>query len=120
MPAAKGMTQSREYLRRYKEIEQQYHSDHPKYSVAKVRNRVEAIVEDKVWTLWAYVRENREKLDSTRICNFIRSAITLAVKDVEAELESMRSDNEKLDQQVKELKETIKEMRKEYREAVSR
>lgn len=112
----KGYTHSKEYLSRVRMIEQKYSSEHGKFTAAKIRNKIEAIVEDKIWTVWVYVREHRNRLDSDRICNHMKAAIEVAVDQVKTELTELQQAYEKLQERNKKLEKQNRELRKELKD----
>jgi hypothetical protein len=109
--AKDGYTHSKAYLQRVREIEQQFHSNNDLYSSVRMRNRIEAIVEDKVWTLWAFVRENRNSLNSDGVCKRIRAAVQLGVEEIAEDATAMAAENEKLQEKIKDLNKQIKDMK---------
>ena len=106
--AKDGYTHSNAYLQRFREIEQQFHGNHDLYSSVRMRNRIEAAVEDKVWTLWAFVRENRNSLNSDGVCKRIRAAVQIGVEEIAEDATAMAAENEKLQAKIKELNQQIK------------
>ena len=46
-------------------------------------------LEVRIWDIWAYVRENQNKLDSDKACKLIKTIIDEAVTDVQKRIEDL-------------------------------
>ena len=77
------------YLSRFAEIESQYRAHRDRYSAAGIRTTYEGRIEQHVWTLWGYVRDNQNSLNSDITCKLIRAAIDVAVADMQKQVDAM-------------------------------
>lgn len=77
--------------------------------------KLSAMIDEQTWKIWAYVRENRNSLDSERGCKMIRDGFELAIQRLKNDVtNSFRSENrakEKLTECRKELNQLKKELK---------
>jgi hypothetical protein len=101
-----------EFLKRFQEIEAQYEKGHEEYSEPGIRTKYVADIEHRVWTLWGYVRDNKNSLDSERACKMIRAGIDVAVGDNLTQMEKMSKAIEQLKTELDEVKQKLDEAKK--------
>ena len=70
----------------------------------KTRSKTDIILEQHTWDIWGYVRNNKMSLDSERACKMIRKGFDDAVAEVRAMLDDVSSQNDRLREELKELK----------------
>jgi len=102
------------YLQRFKEIESNMRA-FPRLSERGILTKIEALVQERVWIIWHHVRENKNRLDSGRVCNFIEATIEHAVQSVRKDLADLVKENQKLAEQLSEQREISKQLHKELK-----
>jgi hypothetical protein len=70
----------------------------------KPRTKLDNILERHGNQIWQYVRDNKDSLDSERVCKLIRDGLDAAIADVTATLDEIRGKYDRARAEVKELK----------------
>jgi len=70
-------------------------------------------VESAVWTLWGFVRDNQNSLDSERCCRMIQEIVNGAVARVTSRAAALAVDLDTKQQELKDDKKEVKRLTKE-------
>ena len=81
----------------------------------RVSASVSALLAQKTWEVWGYVRENRNSLDSERGCKMIREGMDQAVAEMQTLLDQAVEVNEKIIEENRELRIAVSKTRCELR-----
>jgi chromosome segregation ATPase len=70
-------------------------------------------VESAVWTLWGFVRDNKDSLDSERCCRMIQEIVNGAVESVTKRAEALSVELDKTGQNLRDSRKEVKRLTKE-------
>ena len=82
-----------------------------KYDAILAERKRSAIIQERTFAIWALVRENRNSLNADLVCNRISEVIELAVEDITAKTAELEKINEKLSNQLVEMKRELKKIK---------
>jgi hypothetical protein len=70
-------------------------------------------VESAIWTLWGFVRDNQNSLDSEQCCRKIQEVVNGAVLSVTSRAETLAVELDATQQELKDSKKEVKRLTKE-------
>lgn len=70
-------------------------------------------VESAVWTLWGFVRNSKDSLDSERCCRMIQEIVNGAVESVTKRAEVLTAELDKTGQDLRDSRKEVKRLTKE-------
>lgn len=82
-----------------------------KYDAIVAERKRSAIIQERTFSIWALVRENRNSLNADLVCNRISEVIEMAVQDITAKTAELEKINEKLTNQLAETKRELKKVK---------
>ena len=71
------------------------------------------LIEQRTWEIWELVRDNKDSLDSERICKLIADKIRESMSNYESVLERIISEGDYVRRTNKELRRKLNSVRKE-------